>query len=89
MPRAEEVEYLLRNGEDGRNLSSGVNLAARSGNASVVHMLLSKGAPIGRCAVREAIRRLSLDSLEILSALLEYGWNINEEMEWNAPPALS
>lgn len=29
------------------------------------------------------------DTLKTLSVLLEYGWNINEEMSWIDPPALA
>lgn len=53
---------------------------------ALVRKLLSLGVPVSMNLVESAVKRRSLD---LLSLLLEYGLDINKEVEWCFPPPLS
>ncbi|KAH9819875.1 ankyrin repeat protein [Teratosphaeria destructans] len=80
------IDELIQEGTPVQNLKICLRLALQSGNKDLVQKLLRLGVPIATSTICAAVDQKSLESM---SLLFEYGWDVNEELEWCYPGPLS
>ena len=61
-------------------------MAVQNRRKDVVEYLLAIGVPVGPNHAKAAT--LNKDTA-VLELFLEYGWDINDQIEWAAPPAFA
>ncbi|KAK0336994.1 hypothetical protein LTR91_015327 [Friedmanniomyces endolithicus] len=80
------IDQLVQDGTPAESLQLCLLEATCSGDTALVRKLLSLGVPVNMNLMEPAIKRRSLD---LLLLFLEYGLDINKEVEWCFPPPLS
>lgn len=80
------IDELIREGQSVRSLSTCLDCALLSDKFELGRKLLRLGVPINQLMTRRAVLRKSLESM---SLLFEYGWDINKEQAWCEPGALA
>lgn len=80
------IDQLLDGGTPANSLQACLLEATFSGSIPLVRRLLSVGVPVSVNLVEPAIRHHSLD---LLSLFLDFGLDLNKEVEWCIPPPLS
>lgn len=79
------IDEPVQKGTPLQNLKICLRHALESKNKDLVQNLLRLGVPIATSTICAAVDQ---KSLEFMSLLFEYGWDVNEELEWCYPGPL-